>query len=103
MNIKGAAFSQIFIKSLLKGFAVFFLYKIGCYMFKITVKGEDGKDVVKYGIKNFNPNVNKNIVMNATMSAGSVLYAPSSSPSNVFVFDKVTVGSNVSYTVYRLV
>ena len=80
-----------------------YIYKIGCYMFKITVKGEDGKDVVKYGIKNFNPNVNKNIVMNATMSAGSVLYAPSSSPSNVFVFDKVTVGSNVSYTVYRLV
>lgn len=41
--------------------------------------------------------------MNATMSAGSVLYAPTSSPSNVFVFDKVTVGTNVSYTVYRLV
>ena len=66
-------------------------------------KDSDNKIIFKYGIKNFNPNVNKNIIMNATMSAGSVLYAPTSSPSNVFVFDKVTVGNNVSYTVYRLI
>ncbi len=82
-----------------------FIYKIGCYMFKVDSgeKDSNNKIIYKYGIKNFNPNINKNIVMNATMSAGSVLYAPSSSPSNVFVFDKVTVGNNVSYTVYRLV
>lgn len=66
-------------------------------------KDSNNKTIYNYGIKNFNPNVNKNVVMNATMSAGSVLYAPTSSPSNVFVFDKVTVGTNVSYTVYRLV
>lgn len=38
----------------------------------------------------FQPERKQNVVMNATMSAGSVLYAPTSSPSNVFVFDKVT-------------
>lgn len=82
-----------------------FIYKIGCYMYKVDSGEKDSnkKTIYKYGIKNFNPNVNKNIVMNATMSAGSVLYAPTSSPSNVFVFDKVTVGNNVSYTVYRLI
>lgn len=82
-----------------------FIYKIGCYMYKVDSgeKDSNNKTIYKYGIKNFNPNVNKNVVMNATMSAGSVLYAPTSSPSNVFVFDKVTVGNNVSYTVYRLI
>ncbi|HBP52085.1 MAG TPA: hypothetical protein DE061_02720 [Clostridiales bacterium] len=82
-----------------------FIYKIGCYMYKVDSGEKDSKNntIYKYGIKNFNPNVNKNVVMNATMSAGSVLYAPTSSPSNVFVFDKVTVGNNVSYTVYRLI
>ena len=82
-----------------------FIYKIGCYMYKVDTGEKDSnkKTIYKYGIKNFNPNVNKNVVMNATMSAGSVLYAPTSSPSNVFVFDKVTVGNNVSYTVYRLI
>ncbi len=82
-----------------------FIYKIGCYMFKVDSgnKTDKNETIYNYGIKNFNPNVNKNVVMNATMAAGSVLYAPSSSPSNVFVFDKVTVGSNVSYTIYRLV
>lgn len=82
-----------------------FIYKIGCYMFKVDSgeKDSNNKTIYNYGIKNFNPNVNKNVVMNATMSAGSVLYAPTSSPSNVFVFDKVTVGNNVEYTVYRLI
>ncbi len=82
-----------------------FIYKIGCYMYKVDSgeKDSSNKTIYKYGVKNFNPNVNKNVVMNATMSAGSVLYAPTSSPSNVFVFDRVTVGNNVSYTVYRLI
>lgn len=79
------------------------IYKIGCYMFFVTQKGDDGKDVTRYGIKNFNPNVQKNIVMPATMASGCTLYAPSSSPSNVFVFDKITMGENVSYNVYRLI
>ena len=79
------------------------IYKIGCYMFSVTQKGDDGKDVTRYGIKNFNPNVQKNVVMPATMTSGCTLYAPSSSPSNVFVFDKITMGENVSYNVYRLI
>lgn len=79
------------------------IYKIGCYMFFVTQKGDDGKDVTRYGIKNFNPNVQKNVVMPATMTSGCTLYAPSSSPSNVFVFDKITMGEDVSYNVYRLI
>lgn len=80
------------------------IYKIGCYMFSVTQKGEDGKDVTRYGIKNFNPNVQKNVVMPATMTSGCTLYAPSSSPSNVFVFDKISASSGeVSYNVYRLI
>lgn len=79
------------------------IYKIGCYMFFVTQKGDDGKDVTRYGIKNFNPNVQKNVVMPATMTSGCTLYAPSSSPSNVFVFDKITMGADVSYNVYRLI
>ncbi len=76
------------------------IYKIGCYMYQ--VKSEDGKTSY-FGIKNFNPNVEKNVVMSATMATGSVLYAPSTSPSDVFVFEKITSGSNVTYTVYRLI
>ena len=72
-------------------------------MFKVESKDADGKTVTKYGIKNFNPNVQKNVVMPATMGSGCTLYAPSSSPKNVFVFDKITSGSTFSYNVYRLV
>lgn len=80
------------------------IYKIGCYMFSVTQKGDEGKDVTRYGIKNFNPNVQKNVVMPATMTSGCTLYAPSSSPSNVFVFDKISASSGeVSYNVYRLI
>lgn len=80
------------------------IYKIGCYMFSVTQKGDDGKDVTRYGIKNFNPNVQKNVVMPATMTSGCTLYAPSPSPSNVFVFDKISASSGeVSYNVYRLI
>ena len=78
--------------------------KIGCYMYYKTETGSDGKDRKVYGIKNFNPNVNENVVMEARMSAGSVLYAPSTSPSDVFVFEKITDDNNNSiYTVYRLI
>ena len=69
----------------------------------VTTPGGAGKKVQLFGIKNFNPNVQKNIVMPATMASGCTLYAPSSSPSNVFVFDKITTGADVSYNVYRLI
>lgn len=80
------------------------IYKIGCYMYFVTSKDSDGNTVTRYGIKNFNPNVQKNVVMPATMTSGCTLYAPSSSPSNVFVFDKISASSGeVSYNVYRLI
>jgi len=79
------------------------IYKIGCYMYFVKSKDADGKEINLFGIKNFNPNVNKNVVMPATMQSGSVLYSSSKSPQNVFVFDKVTVGTSVSYTIYRLI
>lgn len=79
------------------------IYKIGCYMYKIESPQKDGS--YRYGIKNFNPNVEKNVIMNATMISGSVLYAPSSSPNNVFVFSKIagTTDDNATYEIYRLV
>lgn len=81
------------------------IYKIGCYMFKVDSgqKNDNGEIIYNYGIKNFNPNVNKNVVMPATMKAGSVLYASSYSPQNVFVFEKIEIGTSVTYTVYRLI
>lgn len=81
------------------------IYKIGCYMYRVDsgLKDSDGKTIYYYGVKNFNPNVNKNTVMPATMRAGCVLYAPASSPEDVFVFEKITDGDHVSYTVYRLI
>ncbi len=80
------------------------IYKIGCYMFKVDSgqKNAEGKTIYNYGIKNFNPNVERNVVMPATMRSGSVLYAPSNSATDVFVFEKIGDGSNVVYTVYRL-
>ncbi len=80
-----------------------YIYKIGCYMNYITTTGEDGKEVKRFGIKNFNPNVNKNVVMPATMESGSVLYASSKCPNKVFVFAKVTSGYAAAYTVYQLI
>ena len=77
--------------------------KIGCYMYVKTVQ-ENGSDKKIYGIKNFNPNINENVVMEARMEAGSVLYAPSTSPSDVFVFEKITdANKNAIYSVYRLI
>jgi len=74
------------------------IYKIGCYMFT------EQKDGVNYfGVKNFNPNAAKNTVMSARMLAGATLYAPNSSPSDVFVFEQVKVGSNVQFSIYRLI
>lgn len=81
------------------------IYKIGCYMFKVDSgeKDKDGKTIYNYGIKNFNPNVERNIVMPATMKAGCVLYSPSNSTKDVFVFEKIGDGDSVVYSVYRLI
>ncbi len=81
------------------------IYKIGCYMYRVDSgeKDDKGNKIYYYGVKNFNPNVDKNIVMPATMRAGCVLYAPESSPRDIFVFEKITEGGVDTYTVYRLI
>ena len=80
------------------------IFKIGCYMFKKKTTDADGNDITLYGIKNFNANSSKNVILQASMETGSVLYAPSSSPVDVFVFEKITAAdSTVSYAVHRLV
>ena len=73
------------------------IYKIGCYVFKQTVDGTS-----YYGVKNFNPNTDRNVLIPANMKQ-CTLYAPNSSPSDVFVFEKITSGQNFRYNVYRLV
>lgn len=81
-----------------------FIYKIGCYMYKVDTGEKDSsyRSIFNYGIKTFNPDVNKNIIMEATMSAGSVLYMSEMS-NHVFVFDKVIIGDAISYTIYSLI
>jgi len=75
-----------------------YIYKIGCYMFK-----ETKNSTTYYGIKNFNPNTNKNTLLPASMLAGSTLYSPSNSTSDVFVFEKNTSTDNVvTYIIYKL-
>ena len=80
------------------------VYKIGCYIFQQSQE-IDGKTVNALGIKNFNPNVDENVVMAATMTE-CTLYAPSGSPSDIFVFELVGEKSKkfeFSYRVHRLV
>lgn len=82
------------------------IFKIGCYMFKVDTgeKDENNKAIYKYGIKNFNVNSDKNIIIPATMSSGCVLYAPSTSPTDVFVFEKITAADGTfTYAVHRLI
>ncbi|MCM1306577.1 MAG: hypothetical protein NC037_03625 [Bacteroides sp.] len=81
-------------------------YKIGCYIYTSTDTIEiDGVQMHPVGIKNFNPNVNKNVVMPANMRA-CTLYAPSTSPQDMFVFEQIGKKDNdfnFMYRVYRLV
>ena len=82
------------------------IFKIGCYMFKVDTgaKDEKGKTIYNYGIKNFNVNSDKNVIIPATMTTGCVLYAPSGSPTDVFVFEKITAtDGTVTYAVHRLI
>ncbi len=74
------------------------IYKIGCYMYWEKIEG-----TYYYGVKNFNPNVDKNVIIEAKMAGGSLLYAPGNSPSDVFVFEKIGDRNNTVYSVYRLV
>lgn len=80
------------------------IFKIGCYMFKKQSTDANGNTVTLYGVKNFNANSSKNLIMEASMESGAVLYAPSASPTDVFVFEKITgADSTFTYAVHRLV
>lgn len=77
-----------------------YVYKVGCYMFSVK-DAQNNRSL--YGIKNFNPDVRSNVIMEARMQVGSVLYSPNSSPQDVFVFEKLGTGASPTWTVYRLV
>ncbi len=81
------------------------IYRIGCYIYKVDTgdKHENGAAINVYGVKNFNPNVEKSIIMEATMSQGCMLYTAEGNPEDVFVFEKISVGASVTYAVYRLI
>ncbi|MCQ2409145.1 MAG: WG repeat-containing protein [Clostridia bacterium] len=75
-----------------------YIYKIGAYMYRETKGG-----TTYYGIKTFNPNAQKNILMSANMVQGATLYSPVTSTKDVFVFEKITsTDSTVTYVIYRL-
>lgn len=79
------------------------IYKIGCYMYAATSTDAEGNNITTYGIKNLNANSSKNVIIPATMASGAVLYAPSNSPTDVFVFEKLTASDeSVTYIIYRL-
>lgn len=71
------------------------IYKLGCYMFTETRDG-----VSYFGIKNLNANVEKNVILEANMISGSLLYSPEGSPADVFVFAKYS--ENDTFAVYKL-
>ncbi len=80
------------------------IYKSGCYMFCVSTGTTSGSSTVyKYGVRNFNPSIQNSVIIPAQMESGSILYSPSSSPSNVFVFEKITSNSTVTYVVHRLI
>lgn len=81
------------------------IFKIGCYLYKEDSgeKDENGKSIFIFGIKNYNPNTDKNVVMSARMSAGCVMYTPLDSSEDVFVFEKRGSGDEVVYTIYKVI
>lgn len=76
------------------------IYKLGAYMFTETRKNADGEDTKYYGIKNLSTDVNSNVLIEANMISGSMLYAPTSSPDQVYVFAKFE--GKEEFVVYKL-
>lgn len=71
------------------------IYKLGCYMY---TEKRDGTSY--FGIKNLNANVENNVIIEANMITGSLLYSPDGSPADVFVFAKYN--ENDTFAVYKL-
>ncbi len=78
------------------------IYKLGAYMFFEDRESELTGETVKYfGIKNLSTDVNSNILIPANMVTGSLMYAPTSTPDQVYVFAKFEGKDN--FVVYKLV
>ena len=76
------------------------IYKLGAYMFAETRKNASGEDTMYLGIKNLSADVNNNVILEANMLAGSMMYSPTNSPDIVFVFAKFEGKDEM--VVYRL-
>lgn len=72
------------------------IQKRGCYMYTTTTA--DGTTV--YGIKNYNADVESNVVLEAQFLKGCTLYSPSIDANSVFVFGQTEEDGPVK--IYRL-
>ena len=72
------------------------IQKRGCYMYTTTTA--DGTTV--YGIKNYNADVESNVVLDAQFLKGCTLYSPSIDANSVFVFGQTEENGPVK--IYRL-
>ncbi len=72
------------------------IQKRGCYMY--TTTPADGTTV--YGIKNYNADVESNVVLEAQFLKGCTLYSPSIDANSVFVFGQTEENGPVK--IYRL-
>lgn len=72
------------------------IQKRGCYMYTTTTA--DGTTV--YGIKNYNADVESNVVLEAQFLKGCTLYSPSIDANSVFVFGQTEESGPVK--IYRL-
>ncbi len=78
------------------------IYKLGAYMFTEERTSELTGEKVKYfGVKNLSTDVTSNLLIPANMVSGSLMYAPSSTPDQVYVFAKYE--GKDTFTVYKLI
>ena len=76
------------------------IYKLGAYMFTETRKNAEGTDTKYFGVKNLSTDVNSNVLIEANMVSGSMLYAPTANPDQVYVFAKFE--GKDEFVVYKL-
>ena len=76
------------------------IYKLGCYMFTESRKNANGDDTKYFGVKNLSTDVNNNVLIEANMVTGSMLYAPTATPDQVYVFAKFE--GKEEFVVYKL-
>ncbi len=72
------------------------IYTLGCYMYNVKV---DGKTL--HGIKNFNVNTSKNVVLPAMMPKGSSLYPATANKTFIIMYNE-DINTTIPYVVYLL-